>query len=149
MKIAIGSDHAALEQKQHLVEKLKRDGHEVIDVGTHTIESCDYPEPARDVARKVASGEAERGILCCGTGIGVCIAANKVKGIRAAVVHNDFTASAAGSHNDANVLCLGGRVLTHEQAARLVDIWLKTPFEGGRHQRRIDKITEIEKEECG
>ena len=149
MKIAVGSDHAAFDHKQRIVEELERQGHDVTDVGTNSKEACDYPDPARKVARLVASGEAERGILCCGSGIGMSLAANKVRGIRAAVCHDEYTTTVSRTHNDSNVLCLGGRILGVEAAVRLVDIWLKTPFEGGRHQRRLDKITKIEEEECG
>jgi ribose 5-phosphate isomerase B len=149
VKIAVGSDHAAFEHKEHIVEELRAEGHEVLEFGATSAESCDYPDAAKAVAEAVASGEAERGVLMCGTGIGMSMAANKVHGIRAAACHDEYTTIMSRSHNDANVLCLGGRVLDVRQAMALVHVWLKTPFEGGRHQRRVDKIAGIEKEECG
>lgn len=140
LKVSIGSDHGGLLYKEKIVEHLKSKNISYIDVGTHTTESCDYPEIARTVAEKIISGEAERGILICGTGIGMSITANKVKGIRAALCGDTFSAKASREHNDANVLCLGERVLGDCIALEIVDIWLKTEFEGGRHKRRVDKI---------
>ena len=148
MKIAIGSDHAAFDHRKRIVDALKKDGHEVLEFGAPSTESYDYPDAAKAVADAVASGKAERGVLLCGTGIGMCMSANKVKGIRAALAHDEFTARMSREHNDANVLCLGGRVLTPDEAIRLTRLFLSTPFAGGRHQRRVDKIMAIEKEEC-
>lgn len=147
MKIAVGSDHAAFEHKTHIIEGLKEEGHDVIDLGTHSTASCDYPDAGVAVSKAVASGEAERGVLLCGTGIGMSMTANKVKGIRAAVCHDEYTTIMSRSHNDANVLCLGGRVLTPEEAWDLVNVWLRTPFDGGRHRRRVEKIMSTEKED--
>ena len=147
MRIAIGSDHAAFEHKQVVVKQLRKDGHDVIDMGTDSLDSVDYPDFAKNVAKTVATGEAERGILLCGTGLGMSMSANKVHGIRAASCHDEYTTIMSRSHNDANVLCLGARVLDAETVTSLVHLWLKTPFEGGRHQRRLDKIMQIEKDE--
>lgn len=144
MKIAIGCDHGGVVLKSSVLEYLKDKSIEVIDYGTNGSESVDYPDFARAVAESVAQSKADKGILMCGTGIGISIAANKVKGIRCAVVHNEFTAQAASAHNNANILSLGGRILSPEEAVRLIDIWLNTPFEGGRHVGRLDKISEIE-----
>lgn len=149
MKIAVGADHAGFKQKQYLLEELRRQGYEVIDMGTYSEEPVDYPDEAREVSQAVHNGQAERGILVCGTGLGMSIAANKVPGIRAVVVHDEYTAIVSRSHNDANVLCLGGRVLDPDHALRLAELWLKTKYEGGRHQKRIDKITEIESNSHG
>ena len=148
MKIAIGSDHAAFDHRKRIVDALKQDGHEVIELGAPSTESYDYPDAAKAVADAVISGKAGRGVLLCGTGIGVCMSANKVKGIRAALAHDEFTARMSREHNDANVLCLGGRVLTPDEAIRLTRLFLSTPFAGGRHQKRVDKIMGIEKDEC-
>ncbi len=148
MRIAVGCDHGGIVLKPAILEYLKGQGIEIVDCGAFDSESCDYPDYAIAVADAVASGDADRGILLCGTGIGITIAANKVKGIRAAVVTEEFSASACAEHNAANVLGLGGRVVSPDKAVKLVDIWLNTPFAGGRHQRRIDKISEIEKREC-
>ncbi len=144
MKIAIGADHGGFSLKEAIKEFLEAEGHLVVDVGTYSEESVDYPEYAYRVAVKVASGEVDRGIVMCGTGIGISISANKVKGIRAALVTNEYMAEMAARHNDANVLAMGGRVITPEIGKRLVRIWLETPFEGGRHRRRVDKIHAIE-----
>jgi len=149
VKIAIGSDHAAVEHKEYIVEELRREGHEVQEFGATSAESYDYPDAAKAVGEAVAKGEAERGVLMCGTGIGMSISANKVRGIRAAACHDEYTTIMSRSHNDANVLCLGGRVLDPGKAVQLVHLWLRTPFEGGRHQRRVDKIARIEKDQCG
>jgi len=118
---------------------------EFADLGTYTTDSVDYPVYAKKVAEAVASGECDKGILLCGTGVGMSIAANKVKGIRAAVLSDEFSAAACSAHNNANVLCLGGRILSPEKAVKLVDLWLTTPFEGGRHVRRLDEIADMEK----
>ena len=135
--IAIGCDHGGLEIKNAIVEFLKKEGVEYKDLGTYTSESVDYPVYAKAVCAEIVNGNAEMGILCCGTGIGMSIAANKVKGIRAAVLSDEFSAEMTRRHNNANVLCLGGRVIDSEKAVKLAKIFLQTPFEGGRHERRV------------
>lgn len=144
MRIAVGADHAGYELKQHLLARLRAAGHEAVDVGTHSSASCDYPEYAAAVARAVASGQCERGLLVCGTGIGMAIAANKLPGIRAAACQLERAAEMARRHNDANVLCLGARLTPVAEAERILEIWLATPFEGGRHQRRLEQIAALE-----
>jgi ribose 5-phosphate isomerase B len=144
MKIAIGSDHRGYEVKRRIVAVLTNLGHEVQDMGTHGRESVDYPDIAFQVALAVGEGRAERGILVCGTGIGMCIAANKVRGVRAAPCHDSITAEMSRRHNDANVLCLSADLLGEELIERMVRIWLETDFESGRHARRVDKITRFE-----
>lgn len=144
MRIAIGSDHRGFAAKSKLLELLKRLDQEVVDMGPHTNESVDYPDIASLVANQVSSGAVDRGILICGTGIGMCIAANKFPGVRAAPCHDDLTAEMSRRHNDLNVLCLSADMLGEKLIDRMVEIWLKTEFEGGRHARRVDKITEIE-----
>jgi len=144
MKVAIGADHAGYELKEQLLRMLREDGVEVEDVGTFSADSVDYPDFAAAVGRKVASGEAERGILVCGTGIGVAIAANKLDGVRAASCHDHFTARMARAHNDANVVTVGARVVGVGVAEEIVRTFLDTPFEGGRHGRRVDKIRALE-----
>ena len=145
MKIAIASDHGGCELKEKIVELLKEKGLEVIDYGVDNPESVDYPDYGIKVANAVSKGIAERGILSCGTGIGMSIVANKFPDVRAALCYDMFTARMSRLHNDANILVLGGRVLDKEIALMMVDVWLRTGFEGGRHQRRLDKISEIEK----
>lgn len=142
--IIIGCDHAAVGLKNDLAAELRSTGAQVEDVGTTGSEPVDYPDVAELVGRRVASGEAERGILLCGTGIGVCIAANKIAGVRAALCHDVTTARLSRRHNDANVLCLGGRTIGPAVALEIVRTWLGTPFEEGRHRRRIEKIEAIE-----
>lgn len=144
LKIAIGSDHGGFELKEKLIEYLK-DRYEIIDCGPENKESVDYPDYALKVCRKIEKKEADRGILICGTGLGMSYAANKFEGIRAAAVSEPFSAKMAICHNNAQVLCLGERVLGDELAKMIVDEYLTHEFDGGRHQRRIDKITEIEK----
>ena len=144
MRIAIGSDHAGYELKQHLVETLKGLGHEVIDHGTDSTESVDYPPICAAVGRAVAAGDAARGIVLGGSGQGEQIAANKVHGVRAALCHDLYTARLSRAHNDANVLAMGGRIVAAGLADEIVAIWLATGFEGGRHQRRIDQLRDIE-----
>jgi len=146
MKLAIGADHAGYELKDMIVEHLRELGHEVKDFGTHGPESVDYPDYARPVARAVAGGEFERGILVCGTGIGVSISANKVVGIRAAACSDTYSAHMGRQHNDANVLCMGSRILGPGLALDIVDAYLGAEFEGGRHVRRVEKIHQIESE---
>ena len=147
MKILIGSDHAGFELKQKIVSHLKgREGLEVEDFGTDTSEvSCDYTDIALQVGRSVAHGDADRGILVCGTGLGMEIAANKVSGVYAAGCWNKEVAALSRQHNNSNVLTLGARVLDEKTAMEVVDTWLTTEFEGGRHQRRLDMITDVEK----
>ena len=144
MKIAVGSDHRGLTVKQRVVPLLQQIGHEVIDVGPNAPGSVDYPDFAFEVAKAVGDGRVERGILICGTGIGMCIAANKVHGVRAAPCHDSITAELSRRHNDSNVLCLSADLLGEELIERMVRIWLETPFEAGRHARRVDKIMQFE-----
>ncbi|MGI8632947.1 MAG: ribose 5-phosphate isomerase B [Solirubrobacterales bacterium] len=144
MKIALGSDHAGFELKQQVKPLLEQAGHEVLDVGTDSEESTDYPPYAAEAARKVAGGEAERAVLVCGSGVGVSIVANKVDGARAVNAHDSEEAEMARRHNDANVLALAGRRLDPEQAATIVSTFLATEFEGGRHARRVEQITGVE-----
>ena len=142
--IALGCDHGGLNIKNAVIKYLEDKGIEYKDFGCFTEESVDYPEYAFKVAQSVTNGEAQLGILCCGTGIGISMAANKVKGIRAAVVSNEFCAEMTRRHNNANILCMGGRVITEEEAVKYAHIFINTPFEGDRHNRRIDMITAIE-----
>ena len=144
MKIIIGSDHGGIHLKEVLKQHLAERGIEVTDAGTYTEESCDYPDIALKVCREITEGKSERGILVCGTGIGMSMAANKVKGIRAALCGDVFSAAMSREHNDANVICLGERVLGPGLAVRILDAWLDTEFAGGRHARRVDKIMAIE-----
>ena len=144
MRIALGADHAGYELKNLIKAHLEQQGYNVLDQGTNGPESVDYPDFARRVAEDVVAGAVDRGILVCGTGIGMCISANKVHGIRAANCSSEFEVHMSREHNDANVLALGARVLTPEKALPLVDLFLKTSFEGGRHQRRVDKMMAIE-----
>ncbi|HOR22557.1 MAG: ribose 5-phosphate isomerase B [Ruminococcus sp.] len=141
--IAIGCDHAGVEMKKAVIEALSEKGFELRDMGTDG-EPCDYPNMAKAVCELVVSGECEKGILICGTGIGMSIAANKVKGIRAALCSDSFSTRYTRLHNDANVMCMGARTLGPGLACELAEIFLTTGFEGGRHQRRIDLITDIE-----
>jgi ribose 5-phosphate isomerase B len=142
--LAIGSDHGGLELKSVLIEALRQRGLDLRDMGTDGAESVDYPDFAEKVAGAVSRGEAACGVLICGTGIGMSIVANKFPGVRAALVTDEYMARMAKEHNNANVLVLGGRVLDAAAANRIVGIWLDTAYEGGRHQRRLDKIAEIE-----
>ena len=144
MRIAVGSDHRGVSLRAKIVDLLKNLGQEVVDVGSYDDQSVDYPDIAALVARKVSNGEVDRGILICGTGLGMTIAANKFPGVRAAPCHDDLTAEMSRRHNDLNVLCLSGDILGDRLVDRLVDIWLKTEFEGGRHERRVRKIAELE-----
>ncbi len=146
MKIAVGSDHAGFALKDTVIKHLRIGGHEVTDCGTYSAVSCDYPVYAKAVCEKVASGEADRGILICGTGIGMSIAANKVRGIRAACCSDTYSARYTRLHNDANVLCFGARVVGEGLALELVDMFVATPFDNtGNHPRRVAKIAEMEK----
>jgi ribose 5-phosphate isomerase B len=145
MRIALGSDHAGYDLKSLLADHLAAAGHEILDLGTDTAAvSVDYPWFGQAVAAAVLDGRAEQGVCVCGTGIGIGIAANKVPGIRAAVVHDSTTAALARRHNDANVVCLGGRTTGPAEAVDAVDAFLSTGFEGGRHKRRIDQITDLD-----
>ena len=139
-KIAIGSDHGGFNLKGTIIKHLEAQGHEVQDFGTYSTESCDYPVYAKTVANSVAKGENEKGILVCGSGIGVSIVANKVKGVRAALCHESHSAMLSRLHNDANVLCLGERITGESLALDIVNVWLKSEYEGGRHQKRIDMM---------
>ena len=143
--IAIACDHAALKMKKIIVELLEEMGLEYRDFGTYSEESCDYPVFALKAARAVASGECERGILICGTGIGMSLAANKVPGIRCVVCSEPYSAQLSRLHNNSNMLAFGARVIGEGMAWMITKVWLETPFEGGRHQRRVDMIAEIEK----
>ncbi|NQU23636.1 MAG: ribose 5-phosphate isomerase B [Candidatus Nealsonbacteria bacterium] len=146
MRISVGSDHRGFAIRSKVVELLKRLGHEVEDVGTFTPDAVDYPDIASLVAPKVSRGEIDRGILVCGTGLGMCIAANKFSGVRAAPCHDDLTAEMSRRHNDSNVLCLSADLLGERLIDRMIELWLSTPFEGGRHARRVAKISELEQE---
>ncbi len=146
MRIAVGSDHRGTSIRHKILEFVAQLGHEVVDFGSNAEGPVDYPDIAQLVAREVGNGNADRGILVCGTGIGMCIAANKVCGVRAAPCHDDLTAEMSRRHNDLNVLCLSADLLGEAIIHRMIEIWLTTPFEGGRHARRVDKITAIEKE---
>ncbi|NLE39375.1 MAG: ribose 5-phosphate isomerase B [Pirellulaceae bacterium] len=145
MRIAVGSDHRGIDMRLKVVHLLNRLGQEVIDVGTHAEGSVDYPDIASEVAGRVSRGEVDRGILICGTGLGMSIAANKFPGVRAAPCHDYVTAEMSRRHNNLNVLCLSGDILGERLVDRLVEIWLNTEFEGGRHERRVEKITAFER----
>jgi ribose 5-phosphate isomerase B len=149
MRLALGADHAGWRLKDHLRDLLASRGHEVLDQGTGSDESCDYPDVAAKVGRAVAGGAAEMGILVCGTGIGMAMAANRIPGIRAASCTDLFSVRLAREHNGANVLALGARVIAPQHAEALADAFLATPFAGGRHQRRIDKIAALDRERGG
>jgi len=146
MRIAVGSDHRGYMIRSKVIDLLRRLGHEVDDCGTATGEPVDYPDVAAVVAGKVSRHEVERGILVCGSGLGMCIAANKFPGVRAAPCHDDLTAEMSRRHNDLNVLCLSADLLGERLVDRMVELWLSTPFEGGRHARRIEQITRLEQE---
>ena len=144
MKIGLASDHAGYPLKEFVKRYLAQNNMEFVDYGTHSEESCDYPDFAHALAEGMECGECEKGILICGTGIGMSICANKFKGIRAACCSDYFSAKATRSHNDANILCMGERVVGPGMAVELLRVFLETPFEGGRHQRRVDQIAAIE-----
>jgi ribose 5-phosphate isomerase B len=148
MRIAIGSDHRGVAARRRLAGLLERTGNEVIDCGSHGTDAADYPDIAADVARRVTSGGADRGILLCCTGVGMAIAANKGPGVRAATCHDEVTAEMSRRHNDLNVLCLSAEMLGPELQDSIVRTWLATPFEGGRHARRVAKIAALEGD-CG
>lgn len=147
MKIAIGADHAGFEVKEKIKKQLQEMNLEVEDLGTTSNDSVDYPDFGAAVGREVASGKADEGIIVCGSGIGIAIAANKIHGVRAAQAWNEETARLARQHNDANVLSIGARVTPEEEIPKIVEAWFDAKFEGGRHQKRIDKISELEKTE--
>lgn len=147
MKIAIGSDHRGFEVKRRLVVLLRHAEHEVLDVGTGSDDSCDYPDYAFLVGRAVSEQKVDRGILICGTGIGMSISANKIPGVRAALCHDSITAEMSRRHNNANILCLSADLLGDELIERMTRIWLETAFEGGRHIRRLEKIMRFERDE--
>jgi ribose 5-phosphate isomerase B len=149
MRIAVGGDHRGASVAGKVTELLQRQGHDVVRIGSLSEEPVDYPDVAAAVAREVRLGNADRGILICGTGLGMCIAANKVPGIRAAPCHDDLTAEMSRRHNDLNVLCLSADLLGERLIDRMIEIWLTTPFEGGRHARRVEKITSLERENLG
>ncbi len=146
MKIAIGADHAGFEIKEKIKRQLEEMNLEVADLGTHSGDSVDYPDFGAAVGREVASGKAEQGIVVCGSGIGIALAANKIRGVRAAQAWSEETARLARRHNDANVLSIGARVLPEEEIPKIVAAWFEADFEGGRHQNRVDKISALESE---
>lgn len=145
MKVVLGSDHAGFVLKEKIKGYLEEQGMDVEDLGTDSLESVDYPDYAQKVAVEVRDGKADRGILMCGTGVGMCIAANKVQGIRAVQTSDPEIARLSRQHNDANILCLAGRFTDFEVARQLIRLWLETPFDGGRHQRRVEKLARLEK----
>ena len=144
MKIAIGNDHTAVEMKNHIKKYLEDKGYEMVDYGTNSSDSCDYPVYGKKVADAIKNGECELGILICGTGIGISLAANKVKGIRAAVCSEGYSARLTRQHNNANIIAFGARVVDEKTAENIVDEFLNAEYEGGRHQKRVDMITAIE-----
>jgi len=149
MKICIASDHAGYKMKEYIKKRLSEEyGYEIIDFGTYSEESVDYPDYGSKVAEAVSKGEFKYGILICGTGLGMCIVANKYPGVRAGVAYSDEAASLLKRHNNANIICLGGRTMNFEEAFKRVLIWLNENFEGGRHKRRVDKIINIEVSRC-
>ncbi len=144
MRIAVGVDHGAFFMKDTVIKHIEALGHEVTDFGTYSDDSCDYPDIVKAVAPRVAAEEYDRGVLMCGTGIGMSITANKVAGVRAALCHDTYSARLAREHNDSNILCMGGRVLGHGPALDILQVWLETSFHGGRHQRRVDRISDLD-----
>ena len=144
MKIALGCDHGGYELKQYIIQVLEKLGHTCEDFGCDSLDSCDYPDFGAAAARAVAAGTCDRGIVICTTGIGISIAANKVRGIRCALCHDPLSAEMTRRHNDANMLALGGGMVGPNLAVRIVEVFLNTEFEGGRHQRRVDKLRDLE-----
>jgi ribose 5-phosphate isomerase B len=144
IKISIGSDHAAIDIKKDLISYLEENGYLLSDEGTYSTESCDYPDYAKKVALKVRDNIVDKGILICGSGIGMSMAANKIKGIRAALCISEYMAEMSRLHNDANVLCLGARILSKDEMIKIINKWLETDYEGGRHNKRLDKMVEME-----
>ncbi len=149
MRIGIASDHAGYRMKEYLKKRLIELGYELVDFGTDSEDSVDYPDYASKLAEAVSKGEVEKGILICGTGVGVSIVANKYPGVRAGIAYSDEVAELIARHNNANIICFGGRTMEFEDAFRRVKIWLETPFDGGRHERRIKKIRDLEGRICG
>jgi len=149
MRVAIGSDHRGYHLKEQIIAMLRTKGHEVEDAGPSATESVDYPDFAALVAKMVSQGAVDRGILICGTGIGMAIAANKFPGVRAAPCSDEVTAEISRRHNNLNVLCLSADMLSPRAVERMVEVWLSTPFEGGRHERRVEKIHQLEKQTGG
>ncbi len=145
-KIVIGNDHGGYALKKVIKKKLKKKGYEIVDVGTYSKESVDYPDFAEKAAKMVSSKEVDCGILICKTGIGMSISANKIRGVRAANVHDIFTARSSKEHNDANIITLGSEVVKPDDALEIIEVWLNAEFEGGRHKRRIEKISKLELE---
>ena len=149
MKVAIASDHRGFAAKERILELVTELGHEVVDMGTNSTQSCDYPDPAFPAVQAVSTGDADRAILICGSGIGMCIVANKVRGVRGALCHDELTAKMSRKHNNANALCLAADAIGEEPIRRIVTSWLNTKFDdAGRHTRRVKKIAKIE-ETCG
>jgi len=146
MKIVVGADHRGFSIRTRIIDLLRRLGHEVEDIGTSSDEAVDYPDIAAQAARKVSHGEADRAILICGTGLGMCITANKFPGVRAAPCHDELSADVSRRHNDANILCLSADLLSEPVVDRMIEIWLSAAFEGGRHARRLAKICDLEAE---
>jgi ribose 5-phosphate isomerase B len=144
MRLAIGSDHRGVAARKRLIGLLERIGNDVVDCGSHGEEAVDYPDVAADVARRVSEGSVDRGILLCCTGVGMAIAANKLPGVRAATCHDEVTAEMSRRHNDLNVLCLSAEMIGADVQEKILRTWLATPFEGGRHARRVAKITALE-----
>ncbi len=144
MKISIGADHGGFELKEHIKRYLTEKGHEVVDVGTYSTASCDYPDFGYAAAKKLSDGEVDRAIVICSTGIGISITANKVKGVRCALCSEPFSAEMTRRHNDANALAMGALMIGRNMAERITDVFLATEFEGGRHQRRVDKVMAVE-----
>ena len=145
MKVAVAVDHAGYTAKSAVIDKLRELGHEVVDLGTHSIDPVDYPDYAARGARAVSSGECDRAVLVCGTGVGMQLAANKITGVRAAAPYDEYTTRMCRTHNDTNVCCLGARNMSAERMAEILELWLGLPFEGGgRHQRRVEKIRALE-----
>lgn len=142
MKIAIASDHRGTEVKKRVVQQLADLGQEVVDLGPEGSQSVDYPDYAAKVAKAITQNEVDRGILICGSGIGMSIAANRFAGVRAALCHDEFNAEICRRHNDANIMCMSADLLSEQLVARMVDVWVKTQFEGGRHSRRLEKLEE-------
>jgi ribose 5-phosphate isomerase B len=149
MKIAVACDHRGYAAKKRLAGALEAMGHQVEDFGAHNEQSSDYPDAGYEAAKAVRDGRCERGILFCGSGVGMCITANKVRGIRGALCHDEMTAELARHHNDSNVLCISADLVGEALIRRIVEVWLAASFDGGRHARRVDKIRQIERDECG
>lgn len=148
MKIAIGSDHAGFNLKQVIMSYLTEIGHTTTDFGCYNLDSVDYPDIAAKVGEEVSQGKFDRGILICGSGLGMCVVANKVPGIRATLCHDLVSSHYARAHNNANVLCMGERIITPDLARQIVKTWLEDKFEGGRHEKRVDKISAVEAQYC-